>query len=50
LKAGGNAFDALIATAITLVVVEPMMSGILGVGLAMLYSKKEGCSGFNFSG
>jgi gamma-glutamyltranspeptidase len=41
---------ALIATAITLVVVEPMMSSILGVGLAMLYSKKEGCSVCNFSG
>ena len=41
---------ALIATAITLVVVEPMMSSILGVGLAMLYSKKEGCSICNFSG
>lgn len=50
LQAGGNAFDALIATAITLVVVEPMMSGILGVGLAMLYSEKEGCSVCNFSG
>ncbi|MCP4191184.1 MAG: hypothetical protein GY768_11220 [Planctomycetaceae bacterium] len=50
LQAGGNAFDALIATAITLVVVEPMMSGILGVGLAMLHSKKEGSSVCNFSG
>lgn len=50
LQAGGNAFDALVATAITLVVVEPMMSGILGVGLAMLHSRKEGCRVCNFSG
>ncbi|MDG2048067.1 MAG: gamma-glutamyltransferase [Halioglobus sp.] len=50
LQAGGNAFDALIVTAITLVVVEPMMSGILGVGLAMLSSESEGCSVCNFSG
>jgi gamma-glutamyltranspeptidase/glutathione hydrolase len=49
LKASDNAFDALIAIAITLVVVEPMMSGTLEVDLAMLYSKKEGCSVCNFS-
>jgi len=50
LKRGGNAFDALIATAMTLVVVEPMMSGVLGVGLAMLHSDQEGCHVCNFSG
>lgn len=50
LQAGGNAFDALVATAITLVVVEPMMSGILGVGLAMIHSRKQGSRVCNFSG
>ena len=42
--------SALIATAITLVVVEPMMSSILGVGIGMRYFKKRGCSVCNFSG
>ena len=38
---GGNAFDAMVAVASTLNVVEPYMSGIAGNGYLIMYSAKE---------
>ncbi|MDF1790519.1 MAG: gamma-glutamyltransferase [Thalassobaculaceae bacterium] len=41
LRAGGNAFDAIVATAAALNVCEPFMSGLAGNGLATMYIAKE---------
>jgi gamma-glutamyltranspeptidase/glutathione hydrolase len=41
LRAGGNAFDAAVTTAVTLGIVEPFMSGLAGLGMATCYSAQD---------
>lgn len=41
LQAGGNAFDAIAATAASLNVVEPYMSGLAGLGMATIYTAAD---------
>jgi gamma-glutamyltranspeptidase/glutathione hydrolase len=42
LRSGGNAFDAIAATAAALNVVEPYMSGLAGLGMANCWVASEG--------
>ena len=51
LQRGGNAFDAVVATASTLNVVEPYMSGVGGIGVALAHVAREGrVRAIDFSG
>lgn len=50
LRSGGNAVDAAVATAATLNVVEPYMSGVGGVGFLLLHLANGETKTLNFSG
>ena len=51
LRDGGNAIDAAVAVASTLNIAEPYMSGVGGIGIAMIYIAKERRTRvLNFSG
>ena len=51
LAGGGNAFDAAVATAAALNVVESYMSGVGGIGVGLAYVAREGrVRALNFSG
>ena len=50
LQRGGNAVDAVVATAAALGVVEPYMSGVGGVGFLLLHLADGRTSVLNFSG
>jgi len=50
LRSGGNAVDAVVATAAALNVVEPYMSGVGGVGFLLLHLADGQTKSLNFSG